>query len=279
MAILAIVAAVVVVGCSAGEGDEGVSGAGTSSHEYLPGLTAYPHVPADVASAPIVVMIPGGSWNSADPSGLGPLADALAADGVFAVPVVIRAAEDGVVYPTPLEDIRCALADAVATARAAGIEPERVVVLGHSSGAHLAALAALSPDGTTPACEDPIVDADALVGLAGPYDIRQVPFADALLGAPIEEAPTAWAAANPALLADRRPGVPVLLLHGDADETVPASFSTDFGETLRAGGHATTVQILPGVTHEDVYAADAAAGPIVEWIGSLSPVSPSGRGR
>ena len=278
--VLAVVAPVIAIGCSetAGDGGEGASGAG-SSHEYWHGLTAYPHVPADVAAAPVVVMVPGGSWNSADPSGLGPLADAFAAAGVLAVPVTVRAAEDGVVYPTPIEDIRCAVADAAATARATGIEPELMVLLGHSSGAHLAALAALTPSSTTPECEDPIVDPDAFVGLAGPYDIRQVPFAEALMGAPIDEAPRAWAAANPVLLADRRPELPVLLLHGDADEVVPVSFSTDFGEALRAGGHVTTVRVLPGVTHQGVYAADAAAGPVVEWIRSLPSVSPTETGR
>ena len=63
-----------------------------------------------------------------------------------AMPVVIRAAEDGVVHPVPGQDVLCALADAAATARADGLEPERLVLLGHSSGAHLSALAALAPE-------------------------------------------------------------------------------------------------------------------------------------
>ena len=44
-----------------------------------------------------------------------------------------------------------------------------------------------------------------------------------------------WDAANPVLLADQRPDVPVLLLHGDADELVPTQFSTDFAAALQAG--------------------------------------------
>ena len=86
---------------------------------------------------------------------------------------------------------------------------------------------------------------DALVGLAGPYDIRNFSDAAANLFAPDADDAT-WDAANPVLLAARRPEVPVLLLHGDADELVPAQFSQDFAAALRAGGHHATLSVLPG---------------------------------
>ena len=92
-----------------------------------------------------MVMIPGGGWRSAVPTGLEPLAAALARQGVVAIPVVIRTAGDGVTYPVPVEDVLCALADGAATARAAGIQPTTLVLLGHSSGAHLSAVATLAP--------------------------------------------------------------------------------------------------------------------------------------
>ena len=62
---------------------------------------------------------------------------------------------DDVVYPTPVEDVLCALADGAATAREAGIDPDRLVLLGHSSGAHLSAVATLAADRFSPDCEDP----------------------------------------------------------------------------------------------------------------------------
>jgi acetyl esterase/lipase len=238
------------------------------SHEYLPGLAAHPHVPDGVSTAPVVVMVPGGSWQSADPSGLQPLAEALAARGVFAMPVVIRASEDGVAYPVPVEDIVCAVADGVATARSEGIEPERVVLLGHSSGAHLSAVATLDPERYSPDCPDPAVVPDALVGLAGPHDIRQ--FADPASVLFEEGADAAQQeAANPVLLAVQRPEVPVLLLHGEDDDVVPTSFSTDFGTALTAAGHPTTVRILPGEDHQSIYSAETAAGPVAEWLEGL----------
>ncbi len=242
--------------------------AGPVSHEYRPGLAAFPHLPQGVTSAPVVVMIPGGGWQTADPTGLEPLAAALASRGIVAVPVVIRANADGVVYPTPVEDVVCALADGVATARKAGIEPTRAVLLGHSSGAHLSAVATLDPQRYTPTCDDPVVAADALVGLAGPYDIRNVSAAAANLFAD-DASDATWDAANPVLLAGKRPEVPVLLLHGAADELVPPTFSTDFADALRAGRHPVTLDVIPGVNHGEVYSAAVAAPPVADWLAGL----------
>lgn len=254
---------------SCGQAPE-ASSAGPVSHAYHSGLEAYPHLPDGVDRAPVVVMVPGGGWVSADPSGYRGLADALAASGIVAVPVRIRAAEDGVTYPVPVEDVLCALADGAATAREASIEPTSVVVLGHSSGAHLAALATLAPDAVDARCEDPPVEADAFVGLAGPYDIRDFSdIAEALLGSTPAQDPGAWAAADPVLLADRRPDVPALLLHGDADALVPVSATRSMGEALLAGGHDTTVEIVPGADHDSIYSAEVAGPRIVAWVRSL----------
>jgi len=276
--VLAATAALVALSACAAGDDTGAGqglqlpettpSAGPVSHEYRPGLAAFPHLPHGVTEAPVVVMIPGGGWRSAVPTGLEPLAAALARQGVVAIPVVIRTAGDGVTYPVPVEDVLCALADGAATARAAGIQPTRLVLLGHSSGAHLSAVATLAPDSVTPHCEDPLVAPDALVGLAGPYDIRN--FSDAAANLFAADAGDAtWDAANPVLLAAQRPDVPVLLLHGDADELVPTQFSTDFAAALRAGGHHVTLSILPGVNHGEVYAADVAAAPVLRWLASF----------
>ncbi len=262
--------ALLVASCSAGSSTSAGS-AGPEAREYRPGLSVYPHVPDGVDAAPVVVMVPGGGWVSADPTGLGALADALAAAGIVAVPITIRAAQDGVTYPVPVEDVMCALAAGVAATRAAAVKPTSLVLMGHSSGAHLAAVAALAPDSVAPVCTDPLVEADALVGLAGPYDVRS--FADgaeALFGTTPEEDPATWALADPLLLADRRPGLPVLLLHGDADEVVPVQATRDFAAAVEAGGHDTTVTIVPGADHETIYSADVAAQTVADWVDALA---------
>ncbi|HET6967701.1 MAG TPA: alpha/beta hydrolase [Ornithinibacter sp.] len=274
-AVLALAACTSSVRVDGGDGEPDSPGgpsrtpsAGPTSHEYQPGLAAFPHLPSGVSEAPVVVMIPGGGWQTADPTGLESLAAALASQGIVAMPVVIRAAADGVVHPTPVEDVLCALADGAATATAAGIRPTRLVLLGHSSGAHLSSLATLDPTSVAPRCEDPVVTPDALVGLAGPYDIRDFSDAAARLFADDADEAT-WDAANPVLLADRRPEVPVLLLHGDADELVPTDFSAHFADALRDGGHPTTLNVLPAVDHGEVYSAGVAAAPVAQWLASL----------
>jgi acetyl esterase/lipase len=263
-----VAAATLVAALAACSGATDDAADAPASHDYRAGLRSYPHVPANTTRAPVVVMVPGGAWRGADPTGLQPLAAALAERGVLAVPVEIRAESDGVVDPVPMEDITCALADAVAVARKDGIEPTRTVLLGHSSGAHLSAVVTLAPERYTPACDAPRVAPDALVGLAGPYDIRTFEDAASALFPP-DATPAQWDAANPVLLAANRPDVPVLLLHGDADETVPSSFSADFAAALRLAGHPVTLTVLPGEDHDTIYSAATAAEPIAQWLQGL----------
>jgi acetyl esterase/lipase len=246
--------------------------------EYSPGLTEDLYLPAGNGRVPLVVLVPGGSWRTADPTGLTGLAAALAEAGVAAAPAHIRAAADGVTYPGPVEDVLCAVAAAAEGVRARGFDPDPVAVLGHSSGAHLAALAVLAVDDYSPGCSSPAVRPDALIGLSGPYDISKVPeAATALLGTTPADDPVAWAAANPVGRAELRPDVPVLLLHGAVDDTVPVAFTTQFAKALEGAGHPTTVQVVPRADHQAIYRADVAGGRVARWLLALrrSPSSPA----
>ncbi|MEP9365066.1 alpha/beta fold hydrolase [Nocardioides sp. CN2-186] len=239
--------------------------------EYAPGLTEELYLPARQGRVPLVVMVPGGGWATADPTGFGGLASDLAARGVAAAPTHIRSAEDEVVYPTPVEDILCATAAAVAELRARGRVARPVAVLGHSSGAQLAALAVLAPGDFSPTCDAPSVETEALVGLSGPYDISQVPdLAATLIGSTPDEDAATWEAANPVLRAAERPEVPVLLLHGDADAVMPVSFTTQFAEALKDEGHPTTVDIVDGADHDTIYTAANAGERVAQWLAGLT---------
>ncbi len=239
------------------------------SVEYAPGLTESVYLPTGT-SAPLVLMVPGGSWSTADPTGLADLAGYLADAGSVAVPVRIRAGQDGVRYPVPVDDILCALASAVTTARAHGVRAGPLVVLGHSSGAHLAALAVLAVSDYSPDCRAPLVRPDALVGVAGPYDVSQVPdLAHPLFGTTPDDDAATWASANPVQRAGLRPEVPVLLVHGEQDDVVPTSMTTQFNQALQQAGHPTTLEIVPDADHGSVFSS-AVAGPIItRWLASL----------
>ena len=237
------------------------------AEEPLPDL----FLPDGGGTVPLVVLVPGGGWSTADPTGLTGLAEHLADDGSAAALARIRAATDGVRYPVPVEDVLCEVASATAEVRAQGYDPDPVVVLGHSSGAHLAALAVLTASDHPASCPHRAVVPDALIGISGPYDISRLPdVAVALMGSTPEEEPDAWTSANPVAQAHRRPRVPVLLLHGADDTTVPVDFTRQLARALRRGGHPTTVEVLPGVDHQMAYAAAIAGPPVARWLEEVS---------
>jgi acetyl esterase/lipase len=247
----------------------------TASEDYAPGLAADVHVPhRSVAgdAVPVVVLVPGGAWMTADRTGLDPLARELAEQGMFVVNATYRAASDGVEFPAPVADIACAVGFAVARAETTGLGPGPVVLVGHSSGAHLAALAALRDDHHRRAdCAHPAATIDGYVGLAGVYDVSQAAeAAEPLFGVGPGDDPQRWAAGNPLEWVDARPSLPVLLAHGDADDLVPTFFTRRFADALRAAGHPVTVVIVPNADHHDLYDASVVAVPITRWITLLS---------
>lgn len=239
-------------------------GRSASAEEYRPGRAAVLELPAGEPTG-VVVLVPGGGWASADPGGLGSLASALVGAGLAVVTITYGTSGSGDRYPTPVLDVACA-----ASYAAAQVPDLPVVLVGHSAGAHLASLAALQPPGTPDApddeCPSPPHPADAVVGLAGPYDLAEVDFAVELFGASREQEPTLWTEGNPVTWAQERPEVPFLLVHGDADSVVPTSFSTSFGQVLRGGGHDVVVEILPGVDHGDVLQGDVVGDLLVRWV-------------
>jgi acetyl esterase/lipase len=235
---------------------------------YLAHLAADVYRPEGrvVPQRPVVVLVPGGGWLTADPAGLRPLAARLAAAGFPAVTITYRAADDGVRLPKAVDDIRCGAAFAAHAIGQPGRRP--VVLAGHSSGAHLAAVAALAPRDPSPACEYPAADIVGFIGLAGPYDLSSLAgAAEPLLGASPAEDPAAWQAADPLLLGRRPPALlRVLLVHGSDDPVVPARSTTLMATVLRAAKADVTVAMAPGADHDSVYSAKVAAPLLLRWL-------------
>ena len=248
----------------------------TGTEEYLPGLAADVYRPPGRSGAALVVIVPGGGWESADRSGLGPLADALADAGFMAMTITYRTGTEEARFPVPAEDIACAVRFASTRAMEAGIDARPLVLAGHSAGAHLAAVVALAPDLLRGDCPYPAAVPDALIGLAGPYDLAAVGnVAWSLLGTTADQDPDRWAEASALTYVAARPELPVLLAHGDADELVPLESSIEFADALQATGHTVRMQTLPGADHTDLFHPQIASL-IVEWINSLdSPPSMS----
>lgn len=124
------------------------------------------------ANAPVVVFFYGGSWNSGSRSDYDFVGEALASRGIVVVVADYRLYPQ-VRYPMFLEDSARAVGWAHQHVREYGGDPQRLYVMGHSSGAYNAAMIALDPVflaavGLTPSM------LSGWIGLAGPYDFLPI---------------------------------------------------------------------------------------------------------
>ncbi len=171
-----------------------------------PGSDADLHRPADPAGAPTIVLLHGCCGDRAD---LGALARALARRGGLVLNVDWTTLADGGGWPRSYRQATCAIAVARDLATDLGARTDRVVAVGWSDGALLAATAGLAPPppaaGCTAAGEG---RADAVVALAGflgwaADDPAPGAGADTWFGGSPDVAGRAWVAGNPVAVAPR----------------------------------------------------------------------------
>ena len=218
-------------------------------------------LPTGSGPFPVVVLVHGGFWRR--PYGrrlMVGLARDVVQHGWAAWNIEYRrVGQQGGGWPGTLEDVAAAV-DALADLDAlAGLDVpldlERVVAVGHSAGGHLALWLASRPGlpaGTPGAA--PRVTVAAAVSLAGVADL--VAGADdglgrnacqELLGGGPDDVPDRYAMASP--MARLPLAVPLLAVHGDADDRVPISQSETFVAAAAAAGDTAELVALPGVDH------------------------------
>ncbi|MDN4501038.1 alpha/beta hydrolase [Alteromonadaceae bacterium BrNp21-10] len=121
-----------------------------------------------------IVMIHGGGWNSGNKAHFFPLASAMAQRGYLAVTVEYRLAP-AAQYPAGLQDVNAAIVWLKQQADTLNINPNKFVLVGGSSGGHMAALLANS-------AEEPLFHAgnmdmstqvQAVIDLDGVLDVSQ----------------------------------------------------------------------------------------------------------
>jgi acetyl esterase/lipase len=208
----------------------------------------------------VVVGWHGGGWQVGSPVRLVPWGEWLAANGYAAfLPDYTLSAPGRPSYPALLEDARAALAFVGAEAAALGLDPARVAVLGESSGAHLAALAALVPPDPAPAG---LPTVRALIGVYGIYDLIAqwqydlVPrplnsIVELLMGYPPMQDRLGYLRASPLSYATLRDSAPsCLLVWGDRDDVVdPATQSEPFLLALKQARFLVRNLVIPGAGH------------------------------
>lgn len=199
--------------------------------------------PRDVAEArPVVVFFYGGAWRSGNRASYLFLAEALTSRG-FVVVVPDYRLYPEVTFPAFVEDAAAAVAWTARHAGEFGGDPQRLFVMGHSAGAHLAAM--ISLDGRFLAAQDLSPASIAgFIGLAGPYDFlpltterlqRTFPEETRARSQPID-----FVAAN----APR-----ALLATGENDTTVRPGNSQRLAARLRAAGVEVRELSYPDYTH------------------------------
>ena len=190
-----------------------------------------------------VVFFYGGSWESGARGDYLFVAQALAAGG-YAVVIPDYRVYPAVRFPAFVED--GARAVRWTTDR---VGADKVFVMGHSAGGHIALMLAAN----TPYLGSAGVDRMKLkgaIGLAGPYDF--VPLKSARL---VE---IFGGANNPeieAITFAKAPLPPALLIHGTADTIVYPRNSTNLAAAWRAAGAPVDLKLYPDVGHVDVVAA------------------------
>jgi acetyl esterase/lipase len=185
-------------------------------------------LPTGHGDHPVAVLLHGGFWRARfTKSTMAALAADLPARGWASWNVEYRRAGNGGGVLETLDDVRTAIA-ALAQTRAP-LDLNRVVIIGHSAGGQLALCVA----------GEPFVR--AVVSLAGVCDLSSA-YAQRLgesatlefMGGSPAERPDAYSVADP--LARIPAGVPVLLVHGDADQRVPIEQSRRYAAQARAVG-------------------------------------------
>ena len=233
------------------------------------------HLPVGEGSCPAVVLIHGGFWKWGwDRTLMTPLAHDLAGRG-FAVWNIEyrRVGQEGGGWPGTFEDVAAA-ADAVAGLD--GVDPTRVVTVGHSAGGHLALwLAARHRIAAGQPGAAPLVRPCGAVSQAGVTDLARGVVDDlgggacvALLGGTPEELPERYAATSPAALLPL--GVRVLLVHGGADDIVPPAQSRAYAHAAAGAGDEIELVELPDADHFDIIEKEHSGwAAVVKWLPQL----------
>ena len=205
--------------------------------------------PSAARRAAVVIFIHGGGWNSGDKSEYRFVGAALAEQGWIGVTINYRLYPQ-VKFPDFMRDAALAVNYARAHATEWGGDPDKIYLLGHSAGAHIAAMLALDDEYLRQAGGSSGW-LRGVIGLAGPYDF--IPFTYEYmrdLFGPEADYPRS----QPINYA-RADGPPLLLLHGLADTNVLPSNTINLVAALQKKTGNVRARYYVDVNHEDIVAA------------------------
>lgn len=201
------------------------------------------YTPTGAVNAPVIVFFYGGNWQSGDKETYRFVAASLAARGYVTIVPDYR------VYPAVriagiLQDGAQAFAWAKRNAGRFGGDPRHMFLMGHSAGAHIAAMLTLDGSWLARVGLNSRRDIAGLIGVAGPYDF--LPLHDKTLEAVFaggdltRTQPISFVAGNEP---------PVLLMTGRQDTTVDPGNTTRLAARLRSKEDDVTEIEYPAIGH------------------------------
>lgn len=225
-----------------------------------PSQFGHVRLPGGEGPHPCIIAIHGGYWrNRYSLDHLGHLCAALTGMGIATWNLEYRRTGDaGGGWPGTFDDLATGTRFLLDRVDSFGIDPERVALLGHSAGGHLASWLGSrdrTPGGSEIAGAAPPVR--GVVSLAGVLDLHAawaLHLSDdamvELLGGTPEEVPERYAAASPVELVAA--GIPHLVAHGTSDGIVPRAISERYHQAAVLAGQDSTPLFLPGADHFDL---------------------------
>lgn len=218
-----------------------------STHAYGPGAGETLDVfPAAGAAAPVHVHVHGGAWRMLSKDEESFLARMFIPAGVTLV-VLDFDLIPRVRLPEMVEQVRRAVAWTHANIAALGGDPWRIHVSGHSSGAHLAGVLAVT-DWAARGLPADLVRSYLLV--SGMYDLRPVMLSSRSIYVKLSEAETLEL--SPILHIDRV-NAPLTLAWGEGESPEFRRQPRAFAEALAAAGKPVVAEEIAGVNHFEIF--------------------------
>ncbi len=237
-------------------------------------------IPDGAGPFPVAILVHGGGWSGGDKSGsdrpgngadISPWFSVLDRAGYVCFSVNYRLAPK-YRWPACLEDVDTAIRWVKDHAAEYKGDPHRIVLFGHSAGGHIVMFAA-----TEPGVRDSV---QAVVGFAPVTDLVSdserrggvSPSLQNLFGVAKEITPeTRKRLEEVSPLSHVHRGMPpILIVHGDADKTVPIGQSLEFIAKLRSVGVPCDLIVRKGAPHSLVAGEkidSSYQGPMLEWLG------------
>lgn len=194
-------------------------------------------------NAPTIVFFYGGRWTNGSKEQYEFVGRILASRG-FVVVIPDTRKYPAVRFPVFIEDGARAVRWARDNAARYGGSPDRLFVMGHSSGAHIAAMLALDAEflkGVGMTQEN----LRGMIGISGPYDFLPITAPDLR---DIFSPPEKFAQSQPIFYVDGR-NPPLFLVHGENDEDVRVKNTRNLAEAVKKAGGAVETLIYNKLSH------------------------------